>query len=280
MSKSDAKAAIEAAGFVVTIWYGPSDVTEGTVFRQDPVAGTVVLEGSDVSLIVSQPDDIGPGPGPGPAPGRATGGLVAHWKLDEATGTTAADASGNNHNGTVSGGAVWQPTGGILGGALQFDGVNDYIDCGNPAALNIQDQITLACWIKVAAFTRDWETILAKGDGSYRLSRSGGGNAVHFGITGTSVGWFDGITTVTDNEWHHVAGVYDGSHAAIYVDGILDRALPATGKIDTSTYNLFIGENSQMRGRYLKGLVDDVRIYDPALDATEVLTLATSPTGP
>lgn len=217
---------------------------------------------------------------PGFGAGATTSGLIGHWPLDESQGDIARDRSGHGHDGMLYGDPAWSPAGGRVGGALVFDGLDDYIDCGNPAALNIQDEITLACWIKVAAFTRDWETILAKGDGSYRLSRSGLGNAIHFGIGGTSAQRLDGVTSVADDEWHHVAGVYDGSQAAIYVDGIPDAAVPATGKINTSPDNLFIGENSQNRGRYLKGLVDDVRIYDRALDATEVLTLAMSPTGP
>jgi hypothetical protein len=165
---------------------------------------------------------------------------------------------------------AWPPTGGKLAGALQFDGVNDYIDCGNPSALNIQDKITLACWIKVASFTRAGQAILAKGDNSYRLSRSNVGNFIQMSLSGTSVGWFDGATEVTDNEWHHIAGTYDGSNATLYVDGVADTSVPATGKISTSSYNLFIGENSQQRGRYFKGLMDDVWIYARALSESEV----------
>ena len=198
---------------------------------------------------------------------------LAYWTFDEGAGNIALDASGNGHDGVIWGNPRW--VAGIVGGALDFDGYGDYVDCGNPVGLNIQDKITLACWIKVASFSRNWETILAKGDDSYRLSRSSGtgagnGNAVHFGITGTTTYFFDGTATVTDDQWHHVAGVYDGSQAAIYVDGVLDRAVPATGRISSTTYPLYIGENSEQRGRYLNGIVDDVRIYNRALNAQEV----------
>jgi hypothetical protein len=66
MSESNAKATLEAAGFAVNIWYGPSTMPKGTVFRQDPLGGTMVLESSDVAVTLSQGDDTGPGPGPGP----------------------------------------------------------------------------------------------------------------------------------------------------------------------------------------------------------------------
>jgi hypothetical protein len=265
MTQAEAEAALTAAGFQVgEIWWGPSDLPEGTVFDQDPAGGEMAAPGSAVDLTLSQASA-------GPiVPG--TGCLVAHWELDETAGLVAADSSGNNYHGVLYGGPVWQPTGGKLGGALQFDGVNDYVDCGNPSALNIQDKITLACWIKVAAFTKDWETILAKGDNSYRFSRSGG-NGIHFGVGGTSAWAIEGAKTVTGNQWHHVAGVYDGSQATIYVDGIVDVAVPATGKLNVNSFNFAIGENLQQRGRYLNGLVDDVRVYNCALSAAEIAQL-------
>jgi hypothetical protein len=182
--------------------------------------------------LVPEPEPI---PEPGPEP--SVSGLVGHWKLDETTGTIAADSSGNDCNGILFGGPVWQPDGGNLNGALQFDGVNDYVDCGNSSILNIQDQITLACWIKVSAFTRAWQAILAKGDDSYRLCRSSMGNSIHFGITGTSLGGFDGAAVVADSNWHHVAGVYDGSEAMLYVDGVLDTVVPATDGLTPAPIN-------------------------------------------
>jgi len=163
---------------------------------------------------------------------------------------------------------------GKIDGALDLDGRGDYVNCGNLPTLQIRDAITLACWIKVAQFTRNWETILAKGNDSYRLSRSAEtGNAVHMGINGTTAepySWFDGTIIVTDDQWHHVAGVYDGAHAMIYVDGVLDTTISATGQINDSDYNLYIGENAQASGRNLNGLVDDVRIYSRALSQEEI----------
>lgn len=265
MSRGQAESTLAEADMLVDdIWWAPSDLPEGTVLQQSLEPGRIVMPGYKVDLTLSQ-GDTGTVP-----PVQPTGCLAAHWKLDETSGTTAADSSDNKCNGTLSGGPAWQATGGKLGGALQFDGVNDYIDCGNPAALKIQDKITLACWIKAPSFTRAWQAILAKGDDSYRLTRSSAGNSVYFGLGGTSVGGFDGATEVADNEWHHVAGVYDGANATLYIDGVADTAVPATGKINANSYNLFIGENSQSRGRYFKGLIDDVRIYSVALNDSQV----------
>ena len=196
--------------------------------------------------------------------------LVAWWPLDG----DATDSGPNGLDGTVMGDPDWSP--GKFGMAVDLDGTDDYIDCGNPDPLTIRDELTVSCWFKVESFTRTWESILAKGDNSYRLSRGPGtGNGTHMGISGTSASpdYFNAPTIVTDNKWHHIAGVYDGTQAIIYIDGKEDMVYPSTGQINASTYSLFIGENSQARDRYLNGLVDDVRIYNRALTADEVKSM-------
>ncbi|MCL5281370.1 MAG: PA14 domain-containing protein, partial [Planctomycetes bacterium] len=211
--------------------------------------------------------------------GSASAGLVAHWTLDETSGTIASDSGPNRINGTLNGNSKWVP--GKIGGALEFDGDGDFVDCGNAAPLNIRDEITLACWIKIASFTRNWEAIIAKGDNSYRMSRSATtGNSIHFGLNGPTGGNLNANKIVTDNEWHHVALVYDGANKIIYLDGIEDARVASTGQISVSTYNLHIGDNSQQANRGLKGVVDDVRLYDRGASAGQVKELAANGTDP
>src|SRR5262245_51064299 len=75
---------------------------------------------------------------------RASGqvDLIAHWKLDENSGTTTADATSNRNDGTLTKGPTWAP--GYIGSALSFDGVNDYVEVPNSAILGITTDITLA----------------------------------------------------------------------------------------------------------------------------------------
>jgi len=207
------------------------------------------------------------------AAGAADPDLAAYWKFDEGSGTTAYDSSGNGNDGTFVGDPQW--VAGKFGGALEFNG-DDYVNCGNGPSLQIQDQITMAFWFQVQAFQNTWEGFLAKGDDSYRASRGDGtGNATHMGISGTSVGggngWFNGTVIVTGGEWHHYAATYDGAEGRIYIDGVLDVTSPGTGQINISSYDLYIGENSQATGRFLHGLLDEVRIYSRALNETEIL---------
>ncbi len=203
----------------------------------------------------------------------AATGLAAYYTFDEGSGTTAKDTSGNGNNGTINGNPQW--VAGKIGGALSFDGAGDYVNCGKGASLVIRDTITIACWIKVASFTRNWETILAMGDDSYRMSRSAtNGNSIHFGCNGPTGGNLNANTVVTTDTWRHVALVYDGTNKIIYIDGMEDARVASTGRINVSAYDLYIGANSQQTGRDLKGVVDDVRIYSRPLSAAEVAGLA------
>jgi hypothetical protein len=195
---------------------------------------------------------------------------VAHWTFDEGAGTVALDSSGNVSDGTLVGDPQWVE--GKIGGALEFDGDGDYVDCGNPAVLDITGDITVMCWIKVAAFSKTWETIIAKGDDSYRMSRGpGDGDSIHFGANGTGDN-LNANTIVTTDTWRHVALVYNGTDKIIYIDGVEDARLASSGNINSSGYNLFIGENSQAVNRHLTGLVDDVQIYNQALSQMEIRT--------
>ncbi|MFC1636580.1 C25 family cysteine peptidase, partial [Planctomycetota bacterium] len=197
--------------------------------------------------------------------------LVGWWKFDEMSGSTTVDSSGNGNHGTLVGAPEW--VAGVTGGALYFDGSGDYVDCGNGSTLNITEEITVACSFKVDEFDKMWQTIIAKGDDSYRISRLSEGDELHWCGEGLTVWRIDGTSNVNDEQWHHVAGVYDGAMMYLYVDGILDRSLHSSGQINTSTYNLFIGENSENTSRYFDGLIDDVRIYNTALTGEEVNSL-------
>jgi hypothetical protein len=205
-----------------------------------------------------------------------TGRLIAWWKLDDGSGNTAVDSSGFNHNGTLAGDVSWVD--GITGGALAFDGDGDYVDMGKDSAFDIKNQITVSAWIKVAAFDKDWQTIVAKGDRSWRLQRNQGENTLEFACSGLVVPGSDwgpiyGNIDVNDGHWHHVAGVYDQEKIYLYIDGSLDASAPASGTIRVNGEPVYIGENSEMPNRFWNGLIDDVRIYNYALNAKEILEI-------
>jgi hypothetical protein len=198
--------------------------------------------------------------------------LVGWWKLDDGFGTTAIDSSGRGNNGTLSNGPVW--VAGRIGGALDFDGTNDYVDCGNAAIFNITGQITLSLWVNtdtVAAGTH--RSYLLKGDTSYALKQGSPGNIEFFVYIG---GW-QAVTFPVDTSfngvWHHLAGTYDGSQIKLYVDGVLRDTKPYKGAIATNAAIVSIGSDSGTR-RYCDGRIDDVRIYNRALSMADIMKLA------
>jgi hypothetical protein len=206
-----------------------------------------------------------------------TGRLVAWWKFDDGSGNSAVDSSGNGHNGTLLGDTGWVD--GILDGALAFDGDGDYVDIGKSPDFDIENQITVSAWIKVSAFDRNWQAIVAKGDRAWRLQRNVGDRTLEFAcsglvVPGTDWGQIFGTTDVNDGHWHHVAGVYDEEKIYLYIDGSLDASAVAPGKIRVNDEPVYIGENSQTPNRFWNGLIDDVRIYSYALSAEEISEIA------
>lgn len=207
----------------------------------------------------------------------STGSLAAHWKLDEGSGTTVSDSSGNGHDGVLIGDTAWID--GHIGGALVFDGNEDFVEIADSNDWNIVNQITVSAWIKVDAFDKQWQAIVSKGDRSWRLQRNSGEKSLEFACSGLIIpgnrwGAVHGKAGIVDGQWHHAAGVYNGEEISLYIDGKLDVSAQASGKIRVNDKGVLIGENSEKRGRFWIGAIDDVRIYSYGMTAQEVAALS------
>ncbi|MHC4586767.1 MAG: LamG domain-containing protein, partial [Planctomycetota bacterium] len=201
-----------------------------------------------------------------------TGKSVGWWKFDETEGRNAGDSSSNNNVGRLVGNPQWRPSAGKLGGALLCDGFDDYVDCGNDSSLDITDKITLAAWVKMDnAGNSKFQPFVSKGDYTYAIKHHSR-NVIEFVI------YDDGFWQVAhfpvdssfNHVWHHVTGTYDGSRLKLYIDGKLEAITSYTGSIASGTYDLNIGSNSEARGRFYSGAIDDLRIYDYALSEKEI----------
>jgi len=197
-------------------------------------------------------------------------GLAAHYKLDQ----NATDSSGNNNHGTLAGGPQWMA--GKIGGALQFDGVDDFVDCGNGASLNITGPITISAWVYPTGGGGDgYGRIVDKSNGTggdapgYKLYLRA---AENYTVTLSAGGRYpiSSLRAVL-NSWNYVVFTTDGTRRRLFLNGVWEEwnesALPSI-----SSNPLFIG-NSPAGARHFQGIIDDVRIYDRALTSGEIAWL-------
>ena len=209
-----------------------------------------------------------------------TTGLVAWWKLDEAKGTKAEDASGHQFTGNAVGRPKWVPDQGRIGGAVELDGRTGFINCGRTPEFDFSDGMTVSAWIKVREFNKTWQAIVTKGDTAWRLQRQQDSGMVTFSFnTGAEVEKSDqnlvsliSKRKVDDGEWHHLVGVTDGRRAALYVDGELEASADAK-PIARNDAPVMIGCNSMAYERRFNGWIDDVRLYGYALNEADIKAL-------
>jgi len=212
----------------------------------------------------------------GPTWTFSTGDLVAWWKLDDIDGNRAIDSSGRGNHGRLVGNPQWQQD--PSGGAIMFDGY-DYISVGSGTDFDIVSEITLACRVKVTRFTTAWQPILTKGNYSWRLIREANRRGIEFACTGLDVpgtvwGNVCGTTPVDDGQWHHIAGVCDGSELRLYIDGLLDASIHCSGRINSRSDPVLIAANSNDPFSESDldpwcGFIQDVRVYSYALTPEE-----------
>ncbi len=197
--------------------------------------------------------------------------LVGWWRLDDGSGTTAHDQSGNGNDGTLINDPVWAI--GIINGALQLDGIDDYVNCGNDPSLNITDAVTLAAWVKLNSVPPAFSVLIAGKFGAYWLEwRENKTLSLSMFINGAYNG--SGPTLdLADEDWHHIALTYDGTHKKGYNNRQEVFSEGASGAIDVSAVNFLLGEGHPASDNFNgcpDGLIDDVRVYNRALTQEEI----------
>ena len=159
--------------------------------------------------------------------------------------------------------------------AMQLDGVDDFVDCGNSAGFDITEEITLSAWVNTSdAGNDEHNPFVGKGDHAYAIKHSTGNEIQFFIYDGA---WITANVSIDDSfngDWRFVAGTFDGSQLKIYVDGTLASTLDYEGPIATNSYNVAIGSNTEAAGRFSEGIHDEVTIYNRALSEGEILYLA------
>ncbi len=204
--------------------------------------------------------------------GAAWADLIGHWTLNEGSGATAYDASGNGNNGSINGNPKWVV--GHLGGALEFDGSDDYVDCGTNPSLNLT-KWTVSFWLRVNE-NKNYNGFVIKGlDAAENYEVLGfADGSFHFPIafadgSRTYVNTSPGV--IVPGEWAHFAYSYDSTEGRrLYKNGSLIFSDSESKIPRSSTASLTIG-NEQPMSRYVNGAMDDVRIYNHVLTEPEIL---------
>ena len=207
-------------------------------------------------------------PGAGPAAG-STSGLVAAYSFDEGAGSVLTDASGNGHDGTISG-ATW--AGGHDGGALSFNGSSASVDLGALGTF-YQSGFTLEAWLQKATTKKDvgvLGTWTPSGGPMIWIDHIVGDYQLTLGASGLQY-YLDSGHPANLGQWQHVAATFDGSTARFYIDGTEVASRSVTYSVGTS--NAWrIGAYGSPAGNFFDGLIDNVRIYNRALGASEIQT--------
>lgn len=209
-------------------------------------------------------------------------GIVGHWTMDEDEWGEVKDSSGEENDGTAMclGEGCIPPLpvdDGLFSQAGSFDGLDDYIDCGNDSSLNMTDKITVEAWV-YGDFTGQYPEVVSK-----RNYTEGQNDGWWLGLSNDILVWgigFDDTDNTSkeiyfgnlrENEWNHIAGTFDGTQMIAYVNGV--GSSPLTGLpsscIDISSQPVTIGRRA-CGTQYFNGLIDNVSVYNRAKSAEEI----------
>jgi hypothetical protein len=228
------------------------------------------------------------------APAAQAGGadLAGQWHLDDVTGGTTPDSSGNGLTGT---GVIGSLGPGHLGNALSFTNAGDGVDVADNALLR-PNRMTVMAWVKHGnnPVPLQYRTLVGKAasgcsNRQYALDvGSTAGGLRFFARLRKPTGESDYVVTevpvapVWDGQWHAIAGTYDGATARLYADGVeissapvpagftdVDYVSPGDGRLSFARY-VEPGAGCDQNGFQYKGAIDEVRIYNRALSASEI----------
>jgi hypothetical protein len=235
--------------------------------RATDAAGNTDATPASATWTVSAPATPPTDPTP-PADPQPVVGLVAAYGFGETSGSTVKDSSGHDLNGVRSG--ATSTANGKSGRGLSFDGDHDQVTIADNDLLDLTNGMTLEAWVDPST-TSGWRTVMAK-------EQSNGLTYGLYSSSDTSKPSADVFTTseldtrgsiLPLNRWSHLAATYNGSTLTIFVNGVAVSTRSVPGPLKTSTGVLRLGGTS-VWGEWFKGKMDDVRIYDKALTATQI----------
>ena len=207
----------------------------------------------------------------------APSGLVGWWPAEG----NANDIDGTN-NGTLISGVTFAS--GEVGQAFNVSG-SDYVSVPDAPALDPTNAITVECWFYRRAVVGSFDPVVKKAGTPLVTDNSGytlefNGNNILFWIYSSNVGWQSsgGAVPIQLGQWYHAAGVFDGAHLMVYINGQLAASSSTSGRIVPSVSVLCFGRDFN-EGRYFNGLIDEVSIYNRALSSNEIAAIYSTGSG-
>jgi hypothetical protein len=177
--------------------------------------------------------------------------------LNESSGNTAFDSSGNGNNATATGTTI---VSGNYGNARNFNGTSDYLLSNNSSSLNITDKITVEAWVNP---TENRMINIFSKEGAYQFYIYSDGR-FSFGVY-SGYPWhnIDSKGIVPLNQWTHIAGTFDNSTKKfqLFKNGVLDKdTVDMNASLTSGSQSLYIGRNGSASVYYMKGMLDEMRI--------------------
>jgi hypothetical protein len=250
--------------------YLPGTIDEVRIYNRALTAEEIKAN-YDALTAPTVPSTLIPTPAPTPVPSVSDEGLVAEWHFDEGSGTVLRDSSGNGNDGTIYG-ATWVDE--KSGKALSFDGRDDYVEV--PTPYSPINEFSIEAWIKTTSTAR--QTIFGGSTGNDKFHPCFG---VGYGGTANKAGgcvnrdgtYIHSNVDVNTGYWNHIVLVAnDGGSSTtnmkIYVNGVLDADINDPFVIRTWTETHYIGKRESEY--YFNGIIDEIRIYNRALSASEI----------
>jgi hypothetical protein len=205
----------------------------------------------------------------------ARSGLVSYLKLDETSGTSAADSKGSN-TGTYNGGfTLGQAIPIASGKAVTLNGSTGRVQVPYNAniAFDATAGFTIACWIKTSNSGGNGQRLVSRytpggAYPGYDLGLESDGRVKLYVGNSSQV---DSVYTVNNGQWHHVVGTYQGTTAKVYIDGLLAGTATLASPSLVSTADIQIGSPADLGPAWFGGTIGRVALYNRAITADEVM---------
>jgi DNA/RNA endonuclease YhcR with UshA esterase domain len=197
--------------------------------------------------------------------------LKGYWKFDETSGPTAADSSINSNQGAWMNNPT--PVPGRVGNALDFNGVNQYVQVSSSNSLNSPDAVTLSAWVFPRSIISGTGSPIIEKYQSYTLFIFSNKVSLYIHGSGSSQ-FYMGVTDIPLNAWSHIAASHDSSTNIVkfYLNSKLDRTVSTNlGKIVSNSNSLLIG--GYFGGGYFNGMIEEARVFGKVLSDEEIKAL-------